>query len=80
MSEDKDLELGFQIEKELDELYASGKREFEVDELEKIAPKTYDVLYDVCDSEDEHNGIETNKYRLIEVEGEENFIFKLTKK
>jgi hypothetical protein len=56
MSEDKDLELGFQIEKELDELYASGKREFEVDELE------------------------TNRYRLIEVEGEENFIFKLTKK
>ena len=80
MSEDKDLELGFEIEKELDTLYASGKLEYEVEELESIAPKTYDVLYDVCDSDDEHIGIETNTYRLIEVEGEKSFIFKLSKK
>lgn len=80
MSEDKDLELGFEIEKELDQLFESGKTEFEVDDLQKSAPKTYDVLYEVCEHDDEHNGIETSKYRLIEVSEGENFIFKLSKK
>lgn len=62
----EEQKLGLEIEKELEALFNSGKKEFEIDEIEKIAPKTYDVLYDVCEEQDSENGIETSNFRLIE--------------
>lgn len=85
---DKNLEmsneqkLGQIIEQELQELFNTGKRNFMIDEIEEIAPATYDVLYDVCEEEDSENGIETSKFKLIEitVEGSEETTFKISKK
>jgi hypothetical protein len=85
---DKDLELteeqklGLEIESELEALFNSGKKEFTIEEIEPLAPKTYDLLYDVCEEEDAENGIETSKFKLIEdtnSEGE-NITFKISKK
>lgn len=85
---EKDLELtdeqklGLEIEAELVELFNTGKKEFTIEEIEKIAPKTYDVLYDVCEEEDSENGIETSKYKLVEISNAENedATFKISKK
>lgn len=85
---EKDLELteeqklGLVIEAELEALFNTGKKEFTIDEIEPLAPKTYDLLYDVCEEEDSENGVETSKFRLIEdatAESEE-ITFKITKK
>jgi len=86
MDTNKDLtpeqKLGLEIETELNTLFASGKSEFSIEEIEAQAPKTYDVLYDVCEEEDEENGIETSNFKLIEVRNEEKeeSTFKLSKK
>jgi hypothetical protein len=85
---EKDLELtaeqklGFEIELELENLYNTGKKEFTIDELETLAPKTYDVLYDVCEEEDSENGVETSKFKLVESTNEESeeTTFKISKK
>jgi hypothetical protein len=85
---DKNLELtaeqklGLAIETELEALFNSGKKEFSIDEIESIAPKTYDVLYDVCEEQDNENGIETTKFKLVEstVDGNEEVTFKISKK
>jgi hypothetical protein len=85
---EKDIELtdeqklGLKIEAELEQLFNSGKKEFTIEEIEKIAPMTYDVLYDVCEEQDSENGIETSKFKLIEVSGSENeeTTFKISKK
>lgn len=85
---EKDLELtdeqklGFAIELELETLFNTGKKEFTIEDIEPLAPKTYDLLYDVCEEEDTENGVETSKFKLIEdttSEGE-NITFKITKK
>lgn len=85
---EKDLELtdeqklGLEIETELEALYNSGKKVFTIDELETLAPKTYDLLYEVCEEEDSENGVETSKYKLIEDSQEESetVTFKISKK
>jgi len=85
---EKDLELtaeqklGLEIESELENLYNTGKKEFTIDELEPLAPKTYDVLYDVCEEEDSENGVETSKFKLVENTNEESeeTTFKISKK
>jgi hypothetical protein len=85
---DKNLELtaeqklGFEIESELENLFNTGKKNFSIEEIEKLAPKTYDVLYDCCEEEDSENGVETSKYKIIEVSNNENeeVIFKILKK
>jgi len=85
---EKDLELteeqklGLVIEAELQALFNTGKKAFTIDDIEPLAPKTYDLLYDVCEEDDSENGIETSKFRLIEdptAEGEE-ITFKISKK
>ena len=85
---EKDLELtdeqklGLEIETELEALFKTGKTEFTIDEIEPLAPKTYDLLYDVCEEEDSENGVETSKFKLLETataEGEE-VTFKISKK
>jgi hypothetical protein len=86
MDTNKDLtteqKLGLEIETELNTLFSSGKTDFTIEEIEEQAPKTYDVLYDVCEEEDEENGIETSSFRLIEIRNEEKeeSTFKLSKK
>ena len=85
---EKDLELtaeqklGLEIELELENVYNTGKKEFTIDELEPLAPKTYDVLYDVCEEEDSENGVETSRFKLVENTNEESeeTTFKISKK
>ena len=85
---EKDLELtdeqklGLAIESELEALFNTGKKNFTIEEIEPLAPKTYDLLYDVCEEEDSENGIETGKFKLIEDTNgdDDNIIFKITKK
>lgn len=57
--------LGLSIEQELDILYQSGKKSFTIDDLAEQTSKTYDVLFDNYE-DDEENGIVTTKYSLIE--------------
>jgi hypothetical protein len=86
MDTNKDLtpeqKLGLEIETELNTLLASGQSEFSIEEIEAKAPKTYDVLYEVCEEDDEENGIETSNFKLMEVRNEEKeeSTFKLSKK
>ena len=84
---DKDLELtaeqklGLAIETELEKLFNTGKSNFSIEEIEPLAPKTYDLLYDVCEEEDSENGIETSKFKLVEADEENGQVtFKITKK
>ena len=84
---DKDLELtaeqklGLTIETELEKLFNTGKSNFSIEEIEPLAPKTYDLLYDVCEEEDSENGIETSKFKLVEADEENGQVtFKITKK
>ena len=67
---------GVLIEEELKKLFEANKTQLTLNELKNSARKTYDVIFDSYDPEEE-NGIETTHYSLIEVEEEE---FKLTKK
>jgi len=86
METNKDLtaeqKLGLQVEAELQKLFELGKSELTIDEIEEHAPKTYDVLYECCEEEDESNGVETSKFKLIEStkEGSEDVTFKISKK
>lgn len=86
MDTNKDLtaeqKLGLEIEAELSTLFSSGKNEYSIEEIEQLAPKTYDTLYDVCEEDDEENGIETSSFKLIEIRDteKEESTFKISKK
>jgi len=86
MENNKDLsaeqQLGLKVEAELQKIFDLGKSIVTLEDIEENAPQTYDVLYDCCSDEDETNGIETSKFRLIEVtkEGSDDIIFKISKK
>jgi hypothetical protein len=69
-------QLGFTVESELEKMFLTNEKEFELAEIKRIAPTTYGVIFDGFDDEGD-NGVETNKYRLIETDDE---IFTLTKK
>jgi hypothetical protein len=69
-------QLGFTVEAELEKMFLTNEKEFELAEIKRIAPTTYGVIFDGFD-DDGDNGVETNKYRLIETDDE---IFTLTKK
>jgi hypothetical protein len=69
-------QLGFTVESELEKMFLTNEKEFELAEIKRIAPTTYSVIFDGFD-DDADNGVETNKYRLIETDDE---IFTLTKK
>jgi hypothetical protein len=57
--------VGMSIEQELEALYSTGKKSYSIDELADKTNKTYDVLFDNYE-DDEENGIVTTKYSLIE--------------
>ena len=69
-------QLGLNVESELEKMFLTNQKEFTLDEIKRIAPTTYNVIFDAFD-EDEDNGVETNKFKLIETDEE---IFTLTKK
>jgi hypothetical protein len=84
---EKDLELtaeqklGLAIETELEKMFQTGRKTFSIDDIENFAPKTYDLLYEVCEEDDSENGIETSRFKLVEIEDEnEEVTFKITKK
>jgi hypothetical protein len=67
--------IGLKIDSELDQLFASGKKEYTIDDIKRLARTTYKEIWDAYES-DETNGIETSKYSFIENENE-LFILKL---
>lgn len=68
--------LAGKIDEELAKLFESGKFEYHIDDLQKMAPKTYDVIFDGYE-EDDKNGVTTSNFSLIESQPE---MFKLSKK
>jgi len=71
-------ELGLQIEDELTKMYETGDKEWDIEDIRKVGKKTYDLIFDNYD-DDEENGVETSSYSLLEKDGEE-MVFILRKK
>jgi hypothetical protein len=71
-------EVGRQIEAELQTMFEQGKTTWEIEEIRKVAKKTYDLIFDSYE-EDEENGVETSNFALVE-DKENEMVFKLTKK
>lgn len=67
---------GLEIESELEEMYKSGRKEWDIESVQGIAKKTYTDLFDNYE-EGEKNGIETSHFSLIETKPK---TFTLTKK
>lgn len=61
--------LGLQIDAELDALFATGKKEFTIDDVKSQARKTYKEIWDNYEPDDE-NGIITSKYSFLENQDE----------
>jgi hypothetical protein len=66
---------GNRINTELVELGKSGKNEYTIDEIKRVAPTTYKAIFDVY-QKGEQNGVQTHTYSLIEFEEQK---YKLTK-
>jgi hypothetical protein len=67
---------GLIVEQELEKMYEGGRLTVNIDELKSVAPKTFDIIFDNYDEEEE-NGVTTSKFSLLEKEPE---LFELTKK
>jgi len=74
LSDDADP-IGLKIDSELDELFATGKNEYTIDEIKRQAKNTYKEIWDAYEV-GESNGVETSKYSFIENENE-LFILKI---
>lgn len=57
------------IETELEGLQKSGKKQFLLEEIKQLAPKSYNVIFTTYKS-GEANGIETTNYSLLETNAE----------
>lgn len=68
--------LGQSIEKELTEMFNSGKKEWTTNQIKSGFKNTYNTLFDNYDDDGE-NGIETSNFRLLE-SGDE--LFTISKK
>ena len=66
---------GVEIDAELDNLYASGKKQFTIDEIKSRARKAYKEIWENYEPGDD-NGIVTSKYSFVENQ-EELFELKL---
>jgi hypothetical protein len=66
---------GNRINSELVELGKSGKNEYTIDEIKRIAPTTYKAIFDTY-QKGEDNGVQTKTHSLIEFENQK---YKLTK-
>ena len=68
--------IGLKIDAELEQLYASGKNVYSIDELGSRARETYNVLFDSYE-DGEENGVVTSNFSLVEGN---NKLFTLKKK
>jgi hypothetical protein len=70
---EKPTQEAIDVEAELENLFkTSSKKEFHLDELKTIAPKSWNLIFNNY-SEEEDNGVETSKYRLFEENSEKMF-------
>ena len=67
---------GLLVEADLEKMYNTGKKVWAIDEIKSASNLIFDIVFDNFDEDDE-NGVETNRYKLIETDEE---IFTLTKK
>jgi hypothetical protein len=72
----KDSSQGMKVEEALETMFATGKKEWSIDEIKGSSKILYDIIFDNFDEEEE-NGIETSRYKLIETDEQ---VFTLTKK
>ena len=71
-------ELGLQIESESNEMFETGQVEWDIEDIRKVGKRTYDLIFDNYE-DDEENGVETSNFSLLEKENDE-MVYKLTKK
>lgn len=67
---------GLKVEADLEKMFQTGKKVWKIDEIKSSSNLIFDIIFDNFDEEEE-NGVETNKYKLIETDEE---IFTLSKK
>ena len=63
--DDATTQKGLKIESELENMYANGKLSSTIEEIRRLAPTTYNHLFDTY-AEGEENGIVTTRFSLIE--------------
>ena len=68
-SKEIDVKKGHAIEKELEKIVSSGKKEILLEELKQLAPESYEVIFSNY-KKGEQNGIETTRYNVLEKENE----------
>jgi|694.fasta_scaffold36256_9 hypothetical protein len=68
--------LGLTIDKELDEMFKTGKKQWGAEEIKGGYRNTYNTLFDNYE-DDGDNGVETSNFRLVETDHE---LFTITKK
>jgi hypothetical protein len=62
---DENKKLGFTIEAELEKMFETGQKEWDIEDVSKVAKNTYNFLFE-SHASGEENGVKTNKYSLIE--------------
>ena len=72
-----DQKKALAIEAELEAMFKSGTKEWDIDSINTAAPKTYAELFEAYDDEDKENGVATSRYSLLETSER---IFTITKK
>jgi hypothetical protein len=74
-NDDDNQEIAVEVEKELTEMFNSGKVQWQSEEIKGKFPTVYRVLFNGYDAEEE-NGIRTTNYSLLETKRE---IFEISK-
>ena len=46
-------ELGVQVETELNEMYLTGQKDWDIEEIRKVAKFTYDLIFDNYEEDEE---------------------------
>lgn len=75
VNDDDNQEIAVEVEKELTEMFNSGKVQWQSEEIKGKFPTVYKVLFNGYDAEEE-NGIRTTNYSLLETKPE---IFEISK-
>ncbi|MEI7960774.1 MAG: hypothetical protein WCI04_00400 [archaeon] len=75
-NEEQKKALGLTIDKELDEMFKTGKKQWGAEDIKGGYRNTYNTLFDNYEDDGE-NGVETSNFRLVETDHE---LFTITKK
>lgn len=67
---------GLLVEADLERMFKTGKKEWGINEIKSASNLVFGIVFENFDDEEE-NGIETSRYKLIETDEE---VFTLTKK